>query len=130
MSKFPLPLLCSLAFLSPIATVYGQEEAHVIDARMMRYPDVSATQIAFTYAGDIWVAPKAGGVAVRLSSPRGEERFPKFSPDGTEIAFSAEYDGNEDIYVMPVGGGVPRRVTHHGAPDRLLGWYPDGKNIL
>src|SRR5574342_308381 len=63
-----------------------------IDARLLRQPDVSATQIAFVYAGDIWVAPKAGGVAVRLSSPRGEESFPRFSPDGKEIAFTGDYD--------------------------------------
>lgn len=103
---------------------------HAIDARMMRYPDVSSNQIAFVYAGDIWVAPKTGGAALRLSSPRGEETFPKFSPDGTEIAFSGNYDGNMDLYVMPVTGGLPRRVTHHGAPDRLIGWYPDGKRLL
>src|SRR6266550_561036 len=65
-----------------------------IDARMMRYPDVSKTQIVFSYAGDIWVAPKGGGLAERLSSPRGEEIFPRFSPDGSQIAFSANYDGN------------------------------------
>ncbi len=101
-----------------------------IDARMMRQPAVSATQIAFVYAGDIWIADKSGGVAVRISSPRGEESFPRFSPDGSRLAFSGDYDGNEDIYVMPVTGGVPLRVTHHGAPDRMLGWYPDGKTIL
>ena len=101
-----------------------------IDARMMREPDVSATQIAFVYAGDIWVAPKTGGEAVRLSSPRGEESFPKFSPDGSRIAFSGNYDGNMDIYVMPANGGVPERLTHHGAPDRMVNWYPDGKHIL
>jgi tricorn protease len=101
-----------------------------IDARMMRHPDVSATQIAFVYAGDIWVAPKTGGEAVRLSSPRGEESFPKFSPDGTRLAFSGNYDGNLDIYVMPVTGGLPQRLTHHGAPDRMVGWYPDGRHIL
>ena len=101
-----------------------------IDARMMREPAVSATQIAFVYAGDIWIADKGGGVAMRLSSPRGEESFPRFSPDGSLLAFTGDYDGNEDIYVMPVTGGVPRRVTHHGAPDRMLGWYPDGKTIL
>lgn len=101
-----------------------------IDARMMRQPDVSATHIAFVYAGDIWVAPKAGGEAVRLSSPRGEESFPKFSPDGSLLAFSGNYDGNLDIYVVPTTGGLPRRITHHGAPDRVVGWYPDGKHIL
>jgi tricorn protease len=101
-----------------------------IDARMMRQPAVSATQIAFVYAGDIWLVDKNGGVAVRISSPKGEESFPRFSPDGTLLAFSGDYDGNEDIYVMPVTGGLPRRLTHHGAPDRMLGWYPDGQSIL
>ena len=101
-----------------------------IDARMFRYPDVSATRIAFVYAGDIWIAPKEGGNAQRLSSPRGEETFPRFSPDGSVIAFSGNYDGNTDIYSMPVSGGLPRRITYHGAPDRMLGWYPDGKSIL
>src|SRR6185436_2734559 len=80
-----------------------------IDARMLRYPDVSATQIAFVYAGDIWVVPKTGGDALRLSSPRGEESFPRFSPDGTQIAFSGNYDGNTDIYVVPSNGGLPKR---------------------
>lgn len=101
-----------------------------IDARMMRQPDVSATHIAFVYAGDIWVAPKTGGEAVRLSSPRGEESFPRFSPDGSRLAFSGNYDGNLDIYIVPVTGGLPRRITHHGAPDRVAGWYPDGRHIL
>ena len=108
----------------------NQTGPHAIYARMMRYPDVSSNQIAFVYAGDIWVAPKTGGAALRLSSPRGEESFPKFSPDGTEIAFSGNYDGNMDLYIMPVSGGLPRRITHHGAPDRLIGWYPDGKRLL
>ena len=119
--------LLSLA-LAPAAG--AAERSSHLDARMMRQPDVSATQIAFVYAGDIWVAPKAGGEAVRLSSPRGEESFPKFSPDGSLIAFSGNYDGNTDIYVVPTAGGLPRRITHHGALDRVVGWYPDGKSIL
>jgi len=97
---------------------------------MMRYPDVSATQIVFSYAGDIWVVPKSGGLAERLSSPRGEEIFPRFSPDGSQIAFSGNYDGNLDIYVVPAIGGLPRRLTYHGAADRLLEWYPDGNSLL
>ena len=56
--------------------------------------------------------------------------FPRFSPDGTRIAFSANYDGNTDIYVIPTGGGMPVRVTNHGMPDRVLDWYPDGSKIL
>src|SRR5260370_33363966 len=101
-----------------------------IDARMMRLQHVSATQIVFVYAGDIWVAPKSGGAAQRLSSPKGEETFPRFSPDGSQIAFSGNYDGNIDIYTVPASGGLPRRLTFHGAPDRMLEWYPDGKSIL
>src|SRR5687767_9957823 len=98
-----------------------------IDARMFRYPAVSARDIAFVYAGDIWVVPKTGGTATRLSSPRGEETFPRFSPDGSVIAYSANYDGNQDIYTVPTGGGLPQRVTYHGSPDRVVGWYPDGE---
>src|SRR6185295_17315045 len=87
--------------------------ARAIDGRMFRYPDVSATKIAFVYAGDIWTVPRAGGNATRLSSPQGEEMFPRFSPDGSQIAFSANYDGNMDVYVMPVDGGEPKRLTFH-----------------
>ncbi len=112
----------------PSARAQDATPAH-IDARMMQMPAVSKTQIAFVYAGDIWIAPKAGGGAFRLSSPRGEEQFPRFSPDGTMLGFSGNYEGNTDIYVMPVTGGEPRRVTHHGAKDRMLGWSADGKSI-
>jgi tricorn protease len=101
-----------------------------VDARLMREPAVSATQIAFVYAGDVWVAPKEGGLAQRLSTPKGAESFPRFSPDGSLIAFTGDYDGNEDIYVIPAGGGLPRRLTHNPMPDRMLNWYPDGKSIL
>jgi tricorn protease len=101
-----------------------------IDAHMFRYPDVSADQIAFVYAGDIWVVDKGGGVAKRLSSPPGEESFPRFSPDGARIAFSGNYDGNIDIYVVPAGGGAAERVTYHPDPDRLLDWTPDGGELL
>ncbi len=101
-----------------------------VNARMLRYPDVSQSHIAFVYAGDIWTVPKTGGTAQRLSSPRGEESFPRFSPDGRQIAFSGNYDGNQDIYVVPALGGDPVRVTHHPFSDRLLDWYPDGESIL
>ena len=101
-----------------------------LDAGLMRMPAVSEKHIAFAYAGDIWLAPKDGGTALRLSSPRGEESWPRFSPDGREIAFTGNYEGNEDIYVMPVSGGEPRRVTFHGASDRMVGWWPDGKSII
>src|SRR5512144_472195 len=105
-------------------------ETSVIDARMFRYPAVSKERIAFVYAGDIWIAPKAGGNAVRLSSPLGEESFPRFSPDGSRIAFSGDYDGNVDVYVVSVYGGQPARLTHHPMDDRVLGWTPDGTRVL
>ncbi len=101
-----------------------------IDASLFKFPDVSKTEIVFTYANDVWVVPKSGGMAVKLSSPPGIETAPKFSPDGKSIAFGAIYDGNRDIYVMPVTGGLPRRLTSHGYPERVVDWTNDGKNIL
>jgi len=124
--KFPLVACCAV-FAS--LTIYAQDAAEHIDARLMQMPSVSKTQIAFVYAGDIWIAPKAGGSAVRLSSPRGVEQFPRFSPDGRWLGFSGNYEGNTDIYVMPVTGGDPRRLTFHGAGDRMLGWSADGRRI-
>jgi len=109
----------------------GVVPAHAqVDARMLRYPDVSATQIAFVYAGDIWVVPKTGGTASRLSSPPGEEQYPRFSPDGSRIAFSGNYDGNLDVYVVAATGGPPARVTYHPGGDRVLDWTPDGRRLL
>src|SRR5215467_14824255 len=101
-----------------------------IDAGLFRWPDVSATQIVFTYANDLWVIPKEGGTAVKLSSPAGVEIYPKFSPDGKSIAFTGNYDGNNDVYVIPVTGGVPLRLTSHGYTDRVVDWTNDSKRIL
>lgn len=101
-----------------------------IDASLMRYPDVSSTHIVFTYANDLWLVPKSGGQAVKLSSPAGVESYPRFSPDGREIAFSGNYDGNVDVYVMPVTGGVPKRLTSHAYGDRVVDWTPDGKEVV
>src|SRR5258706_13359843 len=101
-----------------------------IDAGLFRYPDVSKTQIVFSYANDLWIMPKEGGMAVKLSSPPGVEIMPKFSPDGKQIAFGAMYDGNRDIYTIPVTGGIPQRLTEHSYSDRVVDWTNDGKNIL
>ena len=120
----------SLFGLVSLCAVWSAPALAGVDARMLRFPDVSADRIAFVYAGDIWIAPKGGGTAQRLSTPPGEETFPRFSPDGRQIAFSANYDGNTDLYVVPVEGGVPRRLTFHPYPDRMLDWYPDGRAIL
>jgi tricorn protease len=101
-----------------------------VDARMLQYPDVSQTHIAFEYGGDIWIVPKAGGLANRITSAKGEEFLPRFSPDGSLIAFNGNYDGNIDIYTVPALGGLARRVTHHGMTDRMADWFPDGAHIL
>lgn len=101
-----------------------------IDAGLFRFPDVSQTQIVFSYANDIWIMPKTGGDAVKLSSPPGVEIYPKFSPDGKTVAFTGNYDGNKDVYTLPASGGVPLRLTEHGYQDRVVGWTPDGKQVL
>ncbi|HUQ65140.1 MAG TPA: PDZ domain-containing protein, partial [Flavitalea sp.] len=113
-----------------LALIIFQPLSAQIDAGLFRYPDVSKTQIVFTYANDLWVMPKDGGTASKLSSPAGVEIFPKFSPDGNTIAYTGNYDGNPDAYVIPAGGGIPVRLTQHGGPDRVVDWTPDGKRIL
>ena len=97
---------------------------------LLRFPTVSKTQIVFNYGGDLWIVSREGGDARRLTSGAGVEILPSFSPDGTMIAFTGEYDGNRDVYVIPVTGGVPRRLTFHPADEYVLGWTPDGKKIL
>ena len=110
-----------LLFIGVGVTAFAQ-----VNAKLFRYPDVSKTHITFSYAGDIWVVAKSGGTANRLISPKGEETFPKFSPDGQTIAFSGNYEGNTDVYTIPVLGGTPHRLTYHGMPDRVIDWHTDG----
>ena len=117
-------------FLLAITGMFLYSVNAQIDARLFRYPDVSSTQIAFVYGGDVWIVPKTGGTANRLTSSAGEEANPRFSPDGKMLAFSATYDGNTDVYTMPVTGGVPVRLTWNAFPDRVIDWHPDGKRIL
>ncbi|MEX2218250.1 MAG: PDZ domain-containing protein [Phycisphaerales bacterium] len=97
---------------------------------MLRYPDVSREHVAFVYAGDIWLAPRAGGPASRLTTATGQELFPKFSPDGKTVAFVGNYDGNRDLYTIPVEGGIATRVTHHPSGETLCDWTPDGRSLL
>ncbi|MEZ2414509.1 PDZ domain-containing protein [Muriicola sp. E247] len=119
--KFHISLLFVLFSLSS----FGQ-----INAKLMRYVDVSETQICFVYGGDIWVVDKNGGTATQLTNSPGEESYPKFSPDGKEIAFTARYRGNPDVYVMPTTGGVPVRLTYGSHNDRMVEWHPSGDKIL
>jgi len=82
----------------------------------------------FSFAGDLWSVSRSGGETNRLTSGVGVETDPKFSPDGSSIAFSGDYDGNRDVYVIPASGGVPKRLTYHPAVDLAVGWTPDGKS--
>ena len=96
---------------------------------LAQQPTVSKTTIVFTYGGYLWSVPREGGVARQLTTG-GHEGSAVFSPDGTQIAFSGQYDGNTDVYVMPAAGGTPKRLTWHPDQDGALGWTPDGKRVL
>jgi tricorn protease len=96
---------------------------------LLRKPTVSETQIAFSYGGDLWIVNRSGGEARRLTSDAGIEIDPVFSPDGATIAFTGEYDGNEDVYVIPASGGIPKRLTSIPG-DQAVGWSRDGKSVL
>jgi tricorn protease len=86
--------------------------------------------VAFVYGEDLWIVGRGGGEARRLTAGAGLETHPAFSPDGTQIAFTGEYDGNLDVYVIPAAGGVPRRLTYHPGGDAAVGWTADGNQVL
>ena len=108
--------------------------------RMLRYPTVSKTEIAFAYAGDLWIVPLAGGEAHWLTSGSGVEAFPHFSPDGRWVAFTGTMGGTPQVYVIPATGGMARQLTFHndvgampprgGLDNQVLGWTPDGTKVL
>jgi tricorn protease len=112
------------------------------EARLLRFPAIHGDQVVFTYAGDLYTVNKAGGVARKLTNHEGFEMFARFSPDGRQIAFTAQYDGNTEVYLMPAAGGVPQRLTYTATLGRddisdrmgpnniVMGWTPDGKNIV
>ncbi len=122
-----------LALLLTVSSAYAQ-------TKLLRFPDISGDRVAFCYAGDIWTAPAAGGLATRVTAHPGQELFPRFSPDGRWIAFTGQYDGDEQVYVVPAEGGEPRRLTwypargplapRHGVDNQVYGWTPDGKAVL
>ena len=128
-----LPFLCLLVAAGLLLTrisMRTRKTAHGGQTRLLRTPTVSSTQIGFAYANNIWVAPRAGGSARRLTSFQGQTGNPHFSPDGRWIAFSGEYAGNFDVYIVPSEGGEPKRLTWHPGADLVQGWTPDGRTIL
>jgi len=125
----------ALALITLVFAVGAQAQT-----KLLRFPDLYGDRVAFTYAGDIWTAPASGGSAIRLTAHPGMEVFAKFSPDGKWIAFTGQYDGDEQVYVMPSGGGVPRQLTFYpargpltprwGWDNQVYGWSSDGKRIF
>lgn len=112
------------------------------EARLLRFPATNGKEIVFSYAGDLYKVPAAGGEAQRLTSHVGYEMFPRFSPDGKTIAFTGQYDGNTEVYTMPATGGEPLRVTYTATNSRddlgdrmgpnniVMTWTPGGQRIV
>lgn len=129
-----LTSLFAVVLLVPLSAAADEQ------TRLLRFPDIHLDQVVFVYGGDLYVGSADGGTARRLTSHPGLELFPKFSPDGNEIAFSAEYNGTRQVYVIPTNGGMPRQLTWYndvgpmpprgGYDYRVLDWTPDGKHVL
>jgi tricorn protease len=110
------------------------------ETKLLRFPDIYGDKVVFTYAGDLWTAPTSGGEATRLTASPGQELFAKFSPDGKWIAFTGQYDGDEQVYVIPATGGIPKQLTFYpsrgplparwGFDNQVYGWTPDGKSVV
>jgi len=108
-----------------IAVLLCAGAAAYSQTKLLRFPDIYGEKVVFTYGGDLWTAPSSGGSAIRLTSHPGIEVFGKFSPDGKWIAFTGQYDGDEQVYVVSSGGGVPRQLTFYPAKGPLTprwGW--------
>ncbi len=119
---------CSL--LVALLVLSGGSAAAAGPRPLMRFPDVHGATVVFVYGEDIWSVPVTGGVAQRLTINEGEERSPKFSPDGSLIAFTGEYDGNVDAYVMDTEGGNITRLTYHPGNDEVVGWHPTRNKVI
>lgn len=120
-----------ISLLIVMMTVNGKVSGiNTNDTRMLSQPAISASHIAFIYAEDLWIANPDGTQPRRLTVDEGIESDPYFSPDGSLIAFSAQYDGNTDVYTIPVEGGIPKRLTWHPGADLVRGFTPDGMNVL
>ncbi|MGH9938632.1 MAG: S41 family peptidase, partial [Blastocatellia bacterium] len=125
MHKIVFASLFSLA-----ATVVFAQSPQPLGPAMIGRVAVNRAQIVFHYAGDLWAVDRNGGEARRLTTHPGEENFPAFSPDGSQLAFSRNVGGNLDVYVMPAAGGEAKRVTFHPRQDQVAGWTPDGRSVL
>jgi tricorn protease len=124
-------LFCLAAGTVPLTAARAQDSGPTGSAPLLfQKPTVSRDRIVFAFAGDLWSVSRTGGDAIRLTSGVGVETDPQFSPDGSLIAFTGQYDGNTDVFVVPATGGIPKRLTYHPTSDVVAGWTPDGKRIL
>jgi len=124
-----MPNLSRLFFIASLL-LSGLPALPQSNHQLFRNPTISQKEIVFEYGNDLWIVSRDGGDAKRLTAGIGREFNPHFSPDGTQVAFSGEYEGNVDVYVVSAEGGVPRRLTYHPAADIVVGWTPDGKRVL
>jgi len=123
-----MKIRCAILFM--VLLMAGNFAGGADDAPLLATePTVNKTEIVFVYGGYLWSVPRAGGEARQLTTG-GHESAPYFSPDGKWIAFTGQYDGNEDVYVMPADGGEPRRLTWHPDNDGPVGWTPDSKRVV
>jgi tricorn protease len=123
-------LSCALLGVLALLLVCAESARASDPPLIFQNPTLSATQIAFEYGGDIWTVSRGGGAAQRLVTGFDLGSAPFFSPDGSKLAFSGDYDSNVDVYVVSSNGGEPRRLTFNPGPNVAAGWTPDGKDIL
>jgi tricorn protease len=136
-SRNIIKLLIIPVFILTLMLSFDSAQAQT---KLLRFPDIHGDRVVFTYAGDLWTAPTTGGSAIRLTAHPGVEVFAKFSPDGKWIAFTGQYDGDEQVYVIPSGGGVPRQLTFYpargplaprwGYDNQVYGWTRDSQRIV
>jgi tricorn protease len=122
--------LTRLALAVLVAVGFIVDATAAPETRLLRRPTVSDREVAFAYAGDLWIVSRDGGKARRLTATPIVETDPRFSPDGSQLAFTATVGGNTDVYVMPAAGGAVRRLTYHPGYDIAQGWTPDGKRVI
>lgn len=134
-------MIARSCFVALVATI-AAANVTAGEARLLRFPTIHGDRVAFTYAGNLYLAPASGGVARKLTSHDGFEMFAHFSPDGKWLAFTGQYDGNTEVYVMPSQGGPPRRLTwtatlgrddvadRMGPNNIVMGWKHDNKTIV
>ena len=128
------------SFVKALALAALAALAAPAQTKLLRFPDIHGDKVVFTYGGDLWTAPVSGGTATRLTAHPGVELFAKFSPDGRWIAFTGQYDGDEQVYVMPATGGVPKQLTFYpawgpltprwGYDNQVYGWSNDSKRVV